>query len=165
MILRLLLISSFVLLSDTAWSKDQIVETEIEGHVFKKKCHAGDPKKCTMYVPANAPAPYSGILYTPRLAATQAVRAAGCKDEIDLAVKREQDVAATKKRGDDRLHKIDLGTKDKEIKILEDALEDAGPSWYSHPAFVIPVTVAATLGAVAATVAIADRLRGTKDAQ
>jgi hypothetical protein len=165
MILKLLLSLSCALLASPAFGQIKLTAEEIPGHAFKKKCHAGDVKKCSMYVPKDSTVPFNGILYTPRLAAVSAVRSASCKSEIDLAVEREQAVAEVEKKGDARVHQIDLGAKDKEIKILEDALEEAGPSWYSHPHFVVPVTVAATLGAVAATVAIADQLRGTKDAQ
>jgi hypothetical protein len=154
MIQRLLSISlcaAALSLSTPAQGKSpEFIETVVDGHAFKKKCHKGDPtKSCTMFIPKGSKAPFSGVLYMPRLAAQQAVAAAGVQDRVELAVRGAKEEAAVIKKYDDRIHAIELETKDKEIALVEDALKEAvSTSWYTHPAFVVPVTVVLTVALI-----------------
>jgi len=151
LILKLLLSLSFAL--------------PVDAVAFEKKCDPKDEKKCSIYLPKDQAAPFTGVLLTPRLAATQAVRASSCKDELSLAVQKAQELASIRKAADAEIYNIDLTAKNKEIKLLEQAVQEALPSWHEKPIFIVPVTVVLTLAVIGASVAIASELRGTTVSQ
>lgn len=115
-------------------------------------CREDFPTRCTSGLDAGTKTPFAGVLLTGDLAAHLFLVEKNQKKRIDAAVKKERDAGAVKLDHQKELNKIDKENFDEKLKTLKEAhardLENVRPSWYEHPAFVIPVTVAATLGAV-----------------
>jgi hypothetical protein len=151
--MRKLFIIAFVVhamfLPRPAFSADELVTIEIPGTKLKKKCLKEDLEKCALILTLDTPAPFSGVLMTVKQAADITAKAEFTDERIRAAADVEIRLAKNENETQKKLHVIDLEAKDKEIKLLEQALADSGPKFYEHPAFVIPVTVVVTLGVVA----------------
>jgi hypothetical protein len=128
-------------------------------------CRTDDPSMCVLRLELGEKAPWAGILQTDRQAAELAVRAdpdrieQRIKEAVDAVVKLSNNELEFEKRKS----QIDLNSLSTEMAAMEEnyekRIELVEAHWYQEPMFVIPVTVLVTLGAVAATVAIADQLK------
>lgn len=108
-------------------------------------CDPGDPDSCVTYVLKGQQAPFTGQLLSNKRAAVLAVKAGGCSARLKLEIDREQALFQAKLTLEQRLRAIDTQSRDQQIKILQERLEDlsSGPPWYSRPPFVVAVTVVA----------------------
>jgi len=115
-------------------------------------CREDFPARCTSGLNVKQPAPFAGVLLTGDLAAHLFLVEKNQQRRIDAAVKKEHDDGKIKLDHEKDLRAIDRESFDDKLKVMKEAherdLENVRPSWYEHPAFVIPVAVAATLGAV-----------------
>lgn len=172
MILKLLLSCAFALPPSVVLAKSDVPipvkweKTKLPGVKRPMLCHPGDPRKCVVYLEIGDRVPWAGALQTPYQAAALAVRAdpERLQKRIDQAVKTERKLAANDLELEKKNHQVDNEAWEDKMKGMEAnhalQLESVVTEWYEKPFFVIPVAVALTLGAVAATVAIACGLRG-----
>lgn len=167
MILKPLLSICFALLCSSALAAEDNLKwekTNLPGIKNPMLCHPGSPHMCVLRLEQGEKAPWTGILQTDRQAAELSVRAdpERLKARVDEAVETAKKVAANDLELEKKMHQIDVQAFNDKMKAMEESharqIELVAPRWYEEPAFVIPVTVVVTLGAVAATVAIADKL-------
>jgi predicted ATPase len=106
-------------------------------------------------------APFSGQLLSPNLAIDLGQKASYCDERLSLELKHTEaklsiDLTLEKQlRGNEKL------TWEAEKKLLMDRLEEAKkpPPWYTHPAFVITVTVIGTFGVTYGIFELATRIK------
>jgi hypothetical protein len=104
-------------------------------------------------------APFEGLLVPIALAATLTAKAEGCESRIKLLRQRhvelmelETNLAETLRENDRKSHAL-------QMQIMEDALWDAEPGWWEHPAIWFGVGIGAAIAVVAASVSILDATR------
>lgn len=122
------------------------------------ECDPDWPAHCSVPLKAKTRAPFTGTLLTNELAISLGQKAAWSQREIDAAVAKTSSVAAVKLATVKEIHRIELDAKDQiidrlKVRVTEEKerAEKLRPKWYESPAFVIPVTVVATIGLVWAT--------------
>lgn len=168
MIQKLLLSTCFVLLSSQVFAVEELSRwerTSLPGLKNPLLCHIEDPTICVLRIEFGEKAPWTGILQTDRQAAELAIKAD--PDRLEQRIKEAVDtvskLASNELELEKRKNQIDLNAFSAEMAAMEEnyekRLELVTPRWYQDPLFVVPVTVLVTLGAVAATVAIADQLK------
>lgn len=139
--------------------KPVVVKTELEHVEAPKICIKKDQRKCFTFLRKGEPSPFTGALQTKELGAAQVAKYEKLLELSLDAVDTERGYATVRELQADKDEKADLEAKDAHIKLLEQAVEDASPSWYESPAFVIPLTAALTLGACALAIKGAQELR------
>lgn len=121
-------------------------------------CDPGDPKSCAQAVTEGSPAPYSGVLLTPRRAAIVTVRAEQCREQIALEVGAAQELAQVKLDHAQALRVSDQEAHTAELQAMQKGWEDYeerfGPRWYDHPALWVTVGVGLTVALIAGAVAV-----------
>jgi hypothetical protein len=124
----------------------------------KVECDPEWPAHCSVSLSAKTRAPFSGQLLTSELAISLGQKAAWSQKQIDLAVAKTSSIAAVKLQTEKRIHRIELDAKDEKIDRWKTRAgeekaraEKLRMKWYESPAFVIPVTVVATIGVIWAT--------------
>lgn len=139
------------------------------GLKYKVHCHKKDVTRCVLQLRPGEKAPFGGILQSPKQQALLTVRAdpERIQERIDAAVERVEKDAQNDLDLEKKYRQIDNDAWADKLKKTEEnyderikRLEDALPSWYEEPWFVTIVSVGATLGVVAGTVAIACKLSG-----
>ena len=128
-----------------------------------KACDPNDPKSCVQVVTEGQPAPFAGMLLTPRRAAKLGVMAEGCQDRVDLATQREQELAQVKLQGAQQLRENDRQAAQLQIDLLNKRLaeqvETLPARWYERPAFVAVVSALATTAVLALSVKTVQALK------
>lgn len=141
-------------------------ERPVPGVKSALKCNKQDPSKCAILLLPGEKAPLLGILQSPTQAAAVAAKAdpelieRRIKLEVrtaTMAVANDKDLEIAELRADNKRLTDTLGVTEKNY---EKRVEAVTPHWTSSPWFVIPVTVATTLGVVGASVAIGCKLNG-----
>jgi hypothetical protein len=132
------------------------------------KCHPGDVTRCVVRLEAGEKAPIPGVLQSFTQQAVLQVKAdpERIQKRIDQHVQTAKKEAANDLALEKKYREIDNEAWAKKLVATEKnhkkQLELVEPEWYENPAFVVPVTVALTLGAVAGTVGVVCQLRGCK---
>ncbi len=115
-------------------------------------CDEEIPEHCSSWLTEGQRAPFTGILLTQALSISLGQNAAYCEEECDLKLAATSSIAAIRLDAEKRVAATDLKAG-KEVSFLEGKIEGAAeardkyaPAFYEHPAFVIPVTMALTIG-------------------
>jgi hypothetical protein len=151
---RILLLSSISFCGgpELAFGADDVVKTSLPGYANPKECKVADPRQCAMLLITKDPAaPFDGILMTiPKAAALQA-KAEMTDERLKNEVLFQTKLAQNQADLDKQKAQIDIDSRDKRIKELEQQLASAGPSWYEKPIAVAAATAVLTisLGALA----------------
>lgn len=136
---------------------------EMPGYKNPKFCDDKEMKLCVMYIKAGEPAPFDGMLYTVKQAAVQTAKLEEARELVTVEVEHQKKLDAVELAKEKALHQIDLDagedSKKKMKELYEKQLDLVEPSWYEEPIVVIPLTVVVTLGAVAGSVLIYDKIR------
>lgn len=115
-------------------------------------CRLDYPTYCSSSLEPGEGAPFLGVLVSPPLAAHLYLTEKNEQRRIDAAVKRAVELQNVKLIHEKELRQIEREQAAQKLVTTQSAqaaqLDAVRPSWYEHPAFLIPVTVAATLGAV-----------------
>lgn len=156
--LVLLLCLPPLLAPQVAFGADDLVTVELPGGI-KKKCDAGDAAKCAAWLDEGKVAPFAGVLQSPKQAAELAAKAEYTNERIKAAVDVEVKLAKNEVDKQKAIFDIQLKAEVDKRLVAEKALDDAGPSWYESPYFVVPVTVVATLAVTALAIKGAQELR------
>jgi len=111
-------------------------------------CSPGDPTRCAQPLSLGQPAPFSGQLLSPTLALDLGQKASFCDERLDLELKHVKAEASIDLTLEKQLRGNDKITWDAEKALLLDRLAEAKkpPPWYTHPAFIITMSVLATIG-------------------
>lgn len=129
-----------------AGKKDRVIEVD---------CRKSHPSRCTAGMYAKEKAPFDGVLMTGDLAAYLYLTEKNEQKRIDLAVKKATELKDLEIQHQKDLREIDKEAFEEKLQIKDEAhaqqLELVRRPWYEHPAFIIPVTVAATIGVVMVT--------------
>lgn len=118
-------------------------------------CRSDFPTWCTAGLKPDQKAPFSGVLMTGGLAAHLYLTEKNEQRQTDLAVNKATDLKDIQIQHQKDLNQIDKAAFTEKIKVLNKAhkreLELAAPSWYEHPALVLPAGI--VLGVVSVLVA------------
>lgn len=113
------------------------------------ECDPSDPQRCSMPLKRGEVAPYAGQLLTPKLAVSLGQAAEHCDEAIALEVSRTSSASVVEIRHARAVAKIDARALARERDLYKNLYESKPEAaWYEHPAFIVPVSVLATLGAV-----------------
>lgn len=108
---------------------------------FRDRCSAGMYKKEI--------APFDGVLMSGALAAHLYLMEKNTPERLRLAVQKEVDLREIEVKHQKDLNQINKENFDEKLEIMAtahaQALELIRPSWYEHPAFIIPMSVGGTL--------------------
>lgn len=109
-------------------------------------CAQGDPSQCSQPVEKGQVVPFSGQLLTPNLAISLGQKASFCDERLTLELKHVKAESTIDLTLEKQLRANDRLTWETEKKLLLERLEEAKapPPWYTHPAFVITVTIIGT---------------------
>jgi hypothetical protein len=122
---------------------------------FKDRCCDLEyPERCSALLRAGSTGPFSGQLLTTELAISLAHRADSTDRRLEIAMQAVTSSVAAVRARDAAIAAADLRAANQRAAIWEaaakreEARANAGAPWYAHPAFVVPVTVAITVGAI-----------------
>jgi hypothetical protein len=125
------------------------------GQKYPKTCSVDKPGHCVQPLEKGEVAPFTGQLYTVELALDHSDIVHNFKQRLKLEASHLQAGFAIRLQGARRFREIDAEASKAREKLYLDAIEDASPSWYERPAFMIPVTIVVTAGVILAVFAIA----------
>ncbi len=121
----------------------------------EKQCVEGNPDHCVQPLEEGEPAPFFGQLYTPELAIDHSEKVHSFDQRLRLEIGRVRDRLEIKIEGCQRRREIDADAATKIAVVHQKALDAAYPSWYEHPAFVIPMTAVAVAVIILGVFAVA----------
>lgn len=104
--------------------------------------------QCSVFIPAGTPAPFDGILYTPRRSARETFKAYRCDFYTAEAVSKVQEAADKLLKDTEERHVMKIEGCRKETGIVwgkfEKAVDRAPPVWaYAAGGFVVGAVLAA----------------------
>lgn len=141
-----------------AFGADDLVTTKLPDGTIKK-CHPGDVTKCAAWLDEGKVAPFAGVLQTPKQAAELVAKAEYTDERIKAAADVEIRLSANEVDKLKSIHAVELKAEVDKRLAAEKALEKAGIQWYESPWFIVPVTIAATVGAIVAGAEISKKVR------
>jgi hypothetical protein len=122
----------------------------------QKVCDPQDPTLCSQALHQGDVAPFTGQLLTSELAIRLGQKAELAARTIGLEVDFAKRQAAVDLNLEKQLHANDVAAKDREIALLK---EQAKVPFYTHPAFVAPITAVVAVGLVVLSVWAAGQLK------
>lgn len=115
-------------------------------------CRPNFPSRCTAELKPKEQAPFHGVLVSPPLAAHLYLTEKNEQTRIDAAVKKATETKDIEIRHQGDLRQIERTASAQKLVETNEAhareLANLKRPWYVHPAFLIPLTAAATLGSV-----------------
>lgn len=119
------------------------------------QCREDYPTYCTTELKAMEVAPFHGVLVSPPLASHLYLVEKNEQVRIDAAVKRAVDIKDAELAHERTMRQIEREQAAKQLVAATEsfdrersALEEQLPAWYETPAFLIPVAVLGTMGAI-----------------
>lgn len=129
---------------------------------FSAETHTQNPLgsgEAPIPLDAGQRAPFEGMLVPFGLASALTAKAEGCEARIDLTRQQAQELADLELKLMEQLRQNDLEVHALQMKVMEQALGDAKPAWWEHPAIWFGVGIVAAIAVVAGSVSILDATR------
>lgn len=118
-----------------------------------------EAQKAPQFVRAGDVAPFSGMLMPLSVAATVTAKVEGCEKRIEVARNEAREVADVELGYLANLRENDRQAHELQTKMLENAISQAEPAWWEHPAVWFLAGIGATIAIFAGSVSILDAMR------
>lgn len=131
-------------------SAQELQEDDIFSEVV---CDPEDDRKCAQNVIEGQPAAFDGQLLTTQLAVDLGLKAERCEELVGIEARFARRELQVELDYEKTLHRIDVESRDRQITVLEGALEDVqAVPWHREPWFVASVASVVTVAVLVAAV-------------